>query len=321
MPENLAIKFFDYGNNSSWTSPSKYLGLLRDVFITTDEMKEIVEGYKRGNGYAASGQSEDKHRTEAQNSVMEALAKQQTLGYSQYKDIYFTDRLTMNNIKNNENEAVKSYAYYKITNVDNIEHTTQIADKLVSIYSSSMVKLLDSKDAFVWTANFNKNGTQADFDVVNMKRRRILTGNGSETREEYVKEIKTEKNPLTVYDIPYLRPDSVVVLDMILDIILRDIEPDYKSPTCQFTNLPKHPIILHNGTRVNSNAGWRSTGFLFTIEVKNCADLSNIINKIESQRDNLAKSYGTKIPFTIKREQGTAFRDNSFSVFVHCPVI
>ena len=319
--ENLAIKFFDYGNNSSWTSPSKYLGLLRDVFITTDEMKEIVEGYKRGNGYAASGQSEDKHRTEAQNSVMEALAKQQTLGYSQYKDIYFTDRLTMNNIKNNENEAVKSYAYYKITNVDNIEHTTQIADKLVSIYSSSMVKLLDSKDAFVWTANFNKNGTQADFDVVNMKRRRILTGNGSETREEHVKEIKTEKNPLTVYDIPYLRPDSVVVLDMILDIILRDIEPDYKSPTCQFTNLPKHPIILHNGTRVNSNAGWRSTGFLFTIEVKNCADLSNIINKIESQRDNLAKSYGTKIPFTIKIEQGTAFGDNSFSVFVHCPVI
>lgn len=319
--ENLAIKFFDYGSNSGSSGVAKFLGLLRDIFFTTDEMKEIVEGYKRGNGYSTDHQSEDKNRVEAQASILESLAKQQTLGYSDYKHIYFTDRLSMANIKNKDTEATKSYAYYKITNVDNIEHTTQIADKLVSIYDSSIVKLLDSKDAFIWTADFDKNGTPADFEKINMKRKNILTGNGSTTTPVYVKEIKAENNPLTVYDVPYLRPDSILVLDQVLSIILRDIEPEYDNPTCTFSNIGKHPFILHNGTRINSNAGWRSTGFLFTIEVKNYTNLSNIINKIEQQRDKLTKEYGTKTPFTIKREQGTEFGNNSFSVFVHCPII
>ena len=319
--ENLAIKIFDYGNSSESSGVAKFLGLLRDMFVTTDEMKEIVDEYKRGNGYVTNSDSEDKTITEAQNSVLEKLAKQQTLGYSNYKIIYFSDRLSMSSIKKQDDEAIRTYAYYKITNVNDIEHTTKVADNLVSIYKSEMIQLLDKKDVFVWTADFNKNGTPAEFESINMKRKNILTGNGSTTTPAYVKEIKTENNPLTVYDVPYLRPDSILVLDMILKTIIRDIEPEFDNPTCTFSELGKYSFVLHNGTRINSNAGWRSTGFLFSMEVKKYGDLSNIIKKIEEQRNSLAKEYGREIPFTIQMEQGTGYGSNTFSVFVHCPKI
>lgn len=319
--ENLAIKFFDYGNNAEAFSGAKILSILRDAFFTTEEMREIVDGYKRDNGYAASGQSEDKFRTEAQNSILESLAKQQTLGYSDYKNVYFTNRLSMASISSQSDEAKMSYAFYKITNIDDIEHTTVIADKLINVYDLQIVKLLDSKDSFIWTADFDKNGTEADFEAINMKRKNILTGAGSSTIPVYVKQIKSKNNPLTIYDIPYLRPDATIVLEQVLTTILRDIEPEYDNPTCDFSKIKKHPIILHNGTRVNSNAGWRSTGFLFTLEVKNYTNLSNIISKIEQQRNSLAKQFGTEIPFTVKREQSSEFGRNSISIFVHCPTI
>jgi hypothetical protein len=183
-----------------------------------------------------------------------------------------------------------------------------------------MVKLLNQQDAFVWTANFDKNGTGADFEAINMKRRNILQLDGN-SKIEYVKEIKSKSNELTVFDVPYLRPDSIKVLDMVLKEVLKDVEPEFENPTCDFSNIKKHPVILHNGTRINSNAGWRSTGFLFTIEVKNYTNLSNIISRIEGQRDKLAKEFNRKTPFTIKREQSVEFGNNSFSVFVHCPTI
>lgn len=319
--ENLAIKIFDYGNNAPSFSGAKILAMLRDAFFTTEEMKEIIEGYKRGAGYSTSDQSEDKNRTEAQKSVMESLAKQQTLAYKDYKEIYYTDRITMTQIKNKESEATMSYAYYKITNVDDIEQTTKIADNLVSVYNSKMVKLLDGLDRFVWTADFDKNGTAADFEALNMKRKNILIGEGSKTVQTYVKEIKAANNPLKVYDVPYLRPDAITVLDMVLETIIKDIEPDYENPSCYFNNLSKFKFVLHNGTRINSTEGWRSTGFLFTIEVKNYGDLSNIIKKIENERDNLCKKYEVDIPFTIQREQRPEFGAYAFSVFVHCPLV
>ena len=54
-----------------------------------------------------------------------------------------------------------------------------------------------------------------------MKRRNILQLDGN-SKIEYVKEIKSKSNELTVFDVPYLRPDSIKVLDMVLKEVLKD---------------------------------------------------------------------------------------------------
>ena len=69
--------------------------------------------------------------------------------------------------------------------------------------------------------------------------------------------------------------------------------------------------------------GFALTGSFCTFEktIPQISNLSNIISKIEQQRNSLAKQFGTEIPFTVKQEQSSEFGRNSISIFVHCPRI
>ena len=151
-----------------------------------------------------------------------------------------------------------------------------------------------------------------------MKKIPIYNGGGA-VQEVYVKEIDN-KSP-TVYDIPYLRPDAITLLHYVINKVLDDIQPDYKLDTCTFESIAEHPFILHSATMVNSSEGWRSTGYLFTLEVKNYDNFSNIINEIEQEKQLILKNTTTsKDPFTIKNGASNGYNNNTYTFFVHCPV-
>ena len=73
---------------------------------------------------------------------------------------------------------------------------------------------------------------------------------------------------------------------------------------------------------VNSTEGWRSTGYLFTLEVKNYDNFSNIIKEINEQKEEIVSTLvNDKQPFTIINEAANGYNKNTYSFFVHCPVV
>lgn len=317
--EQLAIKFFDYGDNSSWLSISKYLGILRDIFISTEEMKDIVNSYKRGSGYTIESHSDEKNAIEVQKSLSESIALNDIQSYSDYKNIYFTKRLSIIDIQDKSDDAKLSYAQNKIYS-DDLEQDTTITQKVQYILSSAeTLKQLYLKDCFKLAYDFNYNDVEGNEKLgLTMKKIPIYNGGGA-VQEVYVKEISSTP---TVYDIPYLRPDAITLLHYVVNKVLDDIQPDYKLDTCTFESIAEHPFILHSATMVNSSEGWRSTGYLFTLEVKNYDNFSNIINEIEQEKQLiLNNTTSSKDPFTIKNGASNGYNNNTYTFFVHCPVV
>ena len=316
--EKLAIKFFDYGSNASWLSGAKYLALLRDMFITTDEMRDIVNSYKRGNGYTIESHSDEKNSTEIQKAVSENIALQDIQSYSDYKNIYFTKRLSMIDIQNSTDDAKLAYAKYKIYS-DDIEQDTTITSKLQCIMSNSeIINKLYFKDCFKLAYDFSYNDVEGNEKLgLTMKNIPIYNGGGA-VQEVYVKEVGNHTPK--VYDIPYLRPDAMTLLHHVINEVLKDIQPDYELDTCTFEEIAKYPFILHSATMVNSSEGWRSTGYLFTLEVKNYDNFSNIIKGIKEQRNKIISSMTSgSQPFSIQSEEANGYNKNTYSFFVHCP--
>ena len=321
--ESLAIKFFDYGgewgSNSGWGSISKYLAILRDTFITTDEMRDIVNSYKRGNNYTIESHSDEKNATEVQVSIAENLAIRDIQSYSDYRNIYYTKRLSMTNIQNKTEDAKVSYANYKIYS-DDIEKDKTITDKVQCIISNSMViNKLYFKDCFKLAYDFNHNDVENNEKLgLTIKKIPISNGGGA-VQEVYVK--KVGNSTPEIYDIPYLREDAMILLHHVINEVLKEIQPDYELDTCKYEEISKYPFILHSATMVNSSEGWRSTGYLFTLEVKNYDNFSNIIKRIEEDRDNIVSTMSSEVePFSIINEASNGYNKNTYTFFVHCPV-
>lgn len=319
--EEMAIRFFDYGKDAPFWSGANALAFLRDFFITTPEMREIVDGYKRGNDYRTENQSPDKITTEAQNHVLDSTAKYITQSYSDYKSVYMTKRLTMGQIKEKDQEARMSYAKYRIRGVENIEQTSSISTNLKNIIYGDKTGIMKRLyDAGGLRLSYDHEITdEQGMKNIKMKKVKIPMDGTSKTEEAWVKEIGTSTP--AVYDIPYLREDALMVLTHFVTATLKEIQKDYDLPDSKFEYIKNNPIVFHSGTRVNSSEGWRATGYVFTVEVKNYPNISNIIKEMEANRNQIAKDSGVEIPFTIKSESATEFGPNAYSFFIHCPIV
>lgn len=322
--EQLAIKFFDYGgsygSNAGWLSPAKYLGFFRDLFITTDEMRDIVNSYKRNNGYTIESHSDEKISTERQIELSNNLAKNDIQNISDYKNIYFTERLSLNEISQNSEDAKLSYAYYKI-NSFNIEKDKDISKNLKYIFDPNYTTIsnLYNNDCLLLAYDFNNKDIDKNKELgLTIKHIPIYNGEGA-VQEVYAKEIGNS-NP-KVYDIPYLRADALILLNHVIEKVLKDIQPNYSLSNCDFEDIKNTPFILHSATMVNSTMGWRSTGYLFTLEVKNYDNFSNIIKEIEDEKQNISSMFTNNVPFTIKSEKGNGYSNNTYTFFVHCPKV
>lgn len=322
--ESMAIKFFDYGNTEEWYSPKRWLGFIRDALLTTDEMKQIVDGYKRGNNFTVEGQSKDKQRTDAFVSIMDELARSDVKGYADYKKVYMFDRISMKDISQRNITANQAYAFYKMQNIDDIERSLAISKNLVYVLSGKdddVVQKLYKNKCFILANDYNSNNIGKDFKNAKLEQKHILRDNGNDKEADLVYVKKLENTNPPIYDIPYLRPDANIILKQVCEKIMKEIQPNYKDKDCDFDKMKEHPIIFHSGTMINSSSGWRSTGYLFSIEVKNYDKFSNIIKDIEKDRDEIAKTCDREIPFTISKDDSSKFGANTYSIFVHCPKI
>lgn len=322
--EQCAINFFDYGNNASGGSFEWWMALMRDMFITTSEMKQVVDEFKRSNtGVAVDSlpASEEKAITEAKNYLEEKIVLSQYRANSDYQNMFLTSRISLEDIKNKTEKAAYTCAKYRFYDVDNIETTRDISSQLIFVPSScDIITKMYENGTFKILESKTTTTDPVSGKTVEVVPKLIMDDNGTGSRMVYVKQVTEPENVYKVYDIPYLRPDACKLLNYAVEKILDDLQPDYQSPYCNFEEMEKHPIILHSATRVNGREGWRSTGFLFTIEVKNYRNFSNIVNEMLEEQKHIVDGANIKTTcFATKKETDSAFGEYAYTFFMQCP--
>ena len=120
---------------------------------------------------------------------------------------------------------------------------------------------------------------------------------------------------ITIYSLPFLRADALIVLEYIIEEICKKLQPDYMSAHCEYEYLHQHNIIIHNGVMVNSNS-WFSTGFAFSIEVKDYPEFSSIMDNIDTNDKEMAKNNSSNNFKLLKIQKDKQVGGNVYDVFV-----
>lgn len=290
--EDMAIKFFeDKDGVLGWG-----FNMIRDLFITSDEMLKTVNNYKRENGFGlSSGQSREPQMIAEQQELMTQLAKSNVSGFNAYKKLYFDTRVS--NMKTTDGK--RAFEEYKFEDVswNDLMFTRILEDNLVCIDEKNfeLISLLKRKGVFKFAGEKDVKGSTDKSKYETSVLQIVDHVEGGIVRQVPCKIFESKNGNPPMISLPYVRPDAAVVLMMILEKVCETIQPDYKSANCTFEELSKHPIILHNGVRINDNGSkgsgsWFSTGFGFTLEVKNYSNFGNIIKDINKLDDDIAKT-------------------------------
>lgn len=301
--ENMASWFFDKHSGAMGHG----MDFLRDMFLTTPEMLETVNKYKRDNVTVV--QNTEEANLAAQTALLQSLVSNEARGYDAYKQAMLVPR-----VEDTKSDPAKvAFFKNKIVDVNDITVDKKIMDNLVYIFQTDVGKLLHEKGVLKFSAEAD---IKANSQQATIKSRVITTptqaeGNGVQYAAKTILYEKKEQGngKLPVYDIPYLRPDAIIVLDRILKEVAQTLQPDYKSENSDFNKLHKHNIVIQNATRVNEEKSWYSTGYLFTIEVKNSDTLRNILEKLnQEQSSSVSKLFSYK--------QDTTMSANTYNIFV-----
>lgn len=287
--EEMAAKFFEKKEGIIGGA----LGFLRDMFITTPEMLRIVEGYKRDNGYGDATGSEQVTRTAEEMKLLEAVTKSNVSGFTAYKQLYFDSRVE----NSRSQEALAALNKYKLTDINKYSLSTEkiVSENLVPVYNMPLIKRLSDAGVFRFVG---EEGVKIETDRSQVTSENYIllpTVEGAEAVASPCKVINMGGENATVYVLPYLRQDAAIVLEMVVEEVCKKLQPDYQSPECKFEYLHQHNFVLHNGVRINDNGSkgngsWFSTGFAFTLEVKNYSEFSNIIKEINNRDMDIGKS-------------------------------
>lgn len=287
--EEMAIKFFEKKEGIVGGA----LGFLRDLFITTPEMLETVEGYRRDNGYGSATGSQEVERTSEELKLLEAVTKSNISGFTAYKQLYFDSRVK----SSKSQEALAALNKYKLVemNKKDIFFGKTIAENLVPVYDMPLIGKLSDKGVFKFVG---EEGVKIETDsskVTTENYVMLKTIEGADPVSSPCKVIESGNSEIApVYVLPYLRQDAAIVLEMVVEEVCKKLQPDYQSPECKFEYLHQHNFVLHNGVRINDNGkgygSWFSTGFAFTLEVKSYPEFSNIIKEINDRDISIEQS-------------------------------
>ena len=312
--QQQCINFFQH---KSTTIVGDALGLLRDMFITTDEMIETINSYKRNNNFAEASGTDATSQYNI-NTLLSQVAKNSVSGFSAYKKLYFDARINDSNTP----EGYNAYNKYSLKNLTEEQVTTgkTVSDQLQYIITpNGLLDKLSKKGVlkFAGEQSLEKETNASKFDTKN-----CLIMKATEGSDKYsvpCKRIQTTtkdgtNKKITIFSLPFLRPDALIVLNYIVEEICKAVQPDYLSTHCEFEYLHKHNIVIHNGVMVNSNS-WFSTGFAFSIEVVDFPDLSKIMDSINKNDDKISQKNINNFKL-LKIAKDKKLGGNVYDVFV-----
>lgn len=273
---------------------------VRDFFIDTTNIREILKSQQKS--YQGKDlKSNMSNPVELQKNLLASLVSSQLSGINAYNQLFLANRLDFKSDTETRVEILKD----QIVDVSDISNNRKVMDNLNYMFETELCKKLHKAGVL----RFSAEGSVSDKDSSKASTQKVSTTfkmSGADV--EYPCKIINRKGKFPIYDIPYLRPDAIVVLNKIVDTISIRIQEDRDTPTCNFKDLHEKNIIIHNGTRINENS-YYSTGYAFSIEVKN----SDIVGNILKEMDMLQKGNDTLL---FKYRKNDKILANTWEVFV-----
>lgn len=306
--ENVVIQFME--NRSGFMGTT--LTILRDMFIATDEMAEIAESYKRGQGFGKGASAPAGE--EMSKLLLDNLAKDKVEVFSEYKARFLTARvknITADSDDDDKKAARAARARYALIKIPDARRSPEIGKNLLPIQEIPLVDKLIKNQCFMFYTDTTVNSDKVFIGSDNFAK---AGGNGS-----WKVQYKLDKAN-NVYDIPFLRPDAIIVFDRLVEDITSKIQIDKDNPSCDFANMKQSPIILHNATRINDEKGWFCTGYCFTLQVKNYNEFGNILEELNKEQDEIVKDSIVAKSRLFQYKKDDAMGDNTYNIFVACPL-
>jgi hypothetical protein len=306
--EEMAINFFDgkYGS---------VLPFIADCLVNTSDMREIVNNYKRDSAYGQSG-SDDVLRDVYSNGLLTSVTKDDVKGIDAYKAIFMNPRLA--DPKSEQGKIV--FKEKSFTDIADPENYADIDKNLVYIFDDDYLKKFnDSGDkdrsVLLFAAQKEAETTDSDGNKISTTTLNIKSGTEGTGKDTQItcKKIDRGEGKLPIYDIPMLRKDARTVLKRIVEDTIKEIQPDAESDNSTLSNLHEHNIIIHNCTRINE-VSWFSTGYSFTIQVKDYSNFGNIIENICKDQPIMTDSNGNT--YKAINYKSSDMGDNTYTVML-----
>lgn len=271
--ENMIIKFADSSGIGKFAF---------DFFLGTSEMTEIVDSYRRNSEYEDyANTSEQGLRDNFQSNLLLAMARDEVKGMSTYKELFLTSRVSPSST---DGSATVAFHANKVVDILNIESSSAIDKELNYIFEEGVLAELRENKKIMFGAEQNASAEQNGITIKNdtvVIQPSVAGGNAREVAAQIIK--GSNSNGLDVWDIPYLRADAIIVLEEIIKNVIADLRTDKST----YDDIEENQIIVHNCARINESSKWSCTGLMFTLEVKNYDNLSNILKEMSNEQNNL----------------------------------
>ena len=279
---------------AEWFIEDSFFSGIMNFMIGTHEMKEILQKFKRDNGFIGSDIAGKK---DVINQLLSNVAAKETDKVRPFIALFVELRTLPS-----KDDLEVAGATYAIQNVLDIQNYNMSNSGLSYLFDNETLKL--ARDKKYLKMNYGNNAK----DIIIRDTSRADGGNN-------VRSKVTKSADKTVWDIPYLRADSIVLLSEIVNRYSIRVQPDFKKEGCKYDKLVDNTIFINNATKVNDN-GWNSTGFSFSIQVKTSKELGNILSEISVDQDKILEKIDNKTNkvFTYKPLKGVT---NGYKVYVY----
>lgn len=256
-----------------------FMSVIRTLFFS-ENMNSIYETYRRDNSYGEFNE-EALESNDITTSLMQALTEGQVSNYSGYKSIVASKRLDFMNEKTIEYTFMNSTITTSTSDgtTEKLQQNKRILNELIPItkdvemlrplFEDGHLKTLHSLEGINDSSmNELRNIRTSTFEFETSSCGKIKT-NGLVISE---KEAKKQ-----IIDIPFLRPDAYKILYKIVSEVIRLTPPKEKT---------QYITRLISATAVNDNR-WNSTGYIFTILVKDCDFIEEILEDLKNELTSL----------------------------------
>lgn len=307
--EEMAINFFDGKYGSAYP-------LILECLINTDDMKEIVDGYRRDSSFN-SGSAEVLEENYS-SKLLKQTTMQDVSGIEAYKQMFLVPRVS----NATGAEARVAFASNKLVDIVKPNDDSRIDQNLIYIFQSPYLAKFNSnsdpsRQVLLFSAQKKTNtedGSGNAIDTFEFQVKSSTEGTGKDLTV-IGKKIEQGGDELPVFDIPMLRKDGITLLERVVGEVIKTIQPDAESDNSTLDELHKHNIIIHNGTRVNEKKSWFCTGFSFTIQVKDYDNFGNILKELNKNQPKLMDDDGKGFKLW-EYKKDTTMGDNAYILMV-----
>ena len=271
----------------------KWYGNLASFFFTTEQMRDTINSFKRESGFGPGEDDEDFDSEAAITEMLNSVALQEVVIGERFKRLFGTRR----NGPSEKADLNNSYHQHKISGYSNISDLNVNNYDLTYVFDDEILTRLRDK-------GFN---VKYDNPIAGKLIDAARSTDGDSTEMKY----DEKKN---IWDIPYLKPDAMVVLSTIVEMYAKEIQPNYDLSDCDFRELIDDGIYLTKATMVNSPT-WNSTGHQFALQVNNKKVMGNILVELSENQSKLAGiSIGESNVFTYEKSK---VQDDLYTIFVY----